>query len=533
MSKYLSTILFTLFLFNGCRGQQTKSISIERDTTITPVTSYSALFLDSTKLESFINDYDTDDSASEQMRNFYKQRNYQFAWFTENGIAEHTRSFWNLHNNYVQNFRDTALEYKVLHRHIDQLLNDDSTVIIGTERMLKTELDLTMHFFAYSNRAYSGKLNPKELQWYIPRKKINVVELLDSLIITKNKNLQEWEPVNRSYQRLTKELVRYHQIDQAGGWKAMASDRLKKYRPGDSALLIKQVKQRLQTSGNDMTLDTSGYYTIELVPAIKLMQRSFGLKEDGIITSTLIDELNVSVKDRIKKILINLERMKWLPQQPEGNFIIVNIPEFKLHVFEGEKMIFSVNVVVGKAAHSTVIFSGQLKHVVFSPYWNVPPSIVRNEILPAIRRNPDYLKKTNMEKTGYSNGLPVIRQKPGASNALGRVKFIFPNSYNIYFHDTPAKTFFNEQKRAFSHGCIRLAEPVKLARHLLRNQPEWTSQKMNNAMLVSKEKWVLLKKPSPVFITYFTSWVDNEGILNFRDDIYGHDKKLAKQLFAK
>ena len=297
MSKYLSTVLFTLFLFNGCRGQQTKSIPIERDTTITPVTSYSALFLDSTKLESFINEHNTDDSASEQMRNFYKQRNYQFAWFTENGIAEHTRSFWNLHNNYVQNFSDTALKYKVLHQHIDQLLNDDTAVIIGTERMLKTELDLTMHFFAYSNRAYSGKLNPKELQWYIPRKKINVVELLDSLIITKNKNLQEWEPVNRSYQRLTKELVRYHQIDQAGGWKAMASDRLKKYRPGDSALLIKQVKQRLQTSGNDMTLDTSGYYTIELVPAITLMQRSFGLKEDGVITSTLIDELNVSVKD--------------------------------------------------------------------------------------------------------------------------------------------------------------------------------------------------------------------------------------------
>jgi murein L,D-transpeptidase YcbB/YkuD len=136
-----------------------------------------------------------------------------------------------------------------------------------------------------------------------------------------------------------------------------------------------------------------------------------------------------------------------------------------------------------------------------------------------------------MEQTGFSNGLPVIRQKPGGANALGKVKFIFPNSYSIYFHDTPSKSLFSKEKRAFSHGCIRLAEPKKLAAYLLRNQPDWTDQKIEAAMNSKNEKWVALKEPVPVFISYFTAWVDNDGLLNFREDIYGHDKKMGDRLF--
>ena len=533
MSKNFATIFIILILFYSCHEQQAKIKSVERDTTITPVTSFSKLFFDSSKLEVFIKEQKAGDSSAAQLHNFYKRRNYQFAWFTEDGIAEHTRSFWNLHNNYISNFRDTALKFKILHRHIDLLMNEDTSINIVTERMLQTELELTMHFFEYSTNAYSSKLNLNELQWHIPRKKINAVILLDSLIARDGKNLQDWEPVNMYYRRLKKELLHYHEIEKAGGWQEIALDKLKKYKPGDSALAIKQVKQRLQISGDDKTGDTTEYYTSSLISVIKRTQKSFGFKEDAVITAALINELNVSVEERIKKLLINLERMRWLPEQPSGKFINVNIPEFRLHVFEAAKKLFSINIVVGKAANSTVIFTGELKHIVFSPYWNIPRSIVRNEILPAIRRNSNYLAKKNMEQTGYSDGLPVIRQKPGGANALGKVKFIFPNSYSIYFHDTPSKSLFNKDTRAFSHGCIRLAEPVKLATYLLRNQPEWTTQKMNEAMSVSKEKWVLLKEPVPVFITYFTAWVDSEGFLNFRNDIYGHDNKMAKQLFEQ
>ena len=531
MRKNFAPIFIILLMLNSCQGQQPKITVAVRDTTITPVTSFSKLFFDSARLETFIEEQKAGDSSASQQRNFYKRRNYQFAWFTEDGIAEHTRSFWNLHNNYINDFGDTVLKFKKLHQHIDLLLNEDSAINIAAERILQTELELTMHFFEYSNKAYSGKSNPNELQWHIPRKKINAELLLDSLIARDGKNLQEWEPVHIDYQLLKKEMVRYHEIDKAGGWKEISLVKSKKYKPGDSSLVIKQVKQRLQISGDDKTVDTTIYYTNGLIAVIKRTQKSFGFKEDGIITAALIKELNISVEERIKKILINLERLRWVPQQPEGDLIIVNIPEFRLHVFKDTKKLFSINIVVGKAANNTVIFTGQLKYVVFSPYWNVPPSIVRTEILPAIKRNPNYLAKMNMERTGSSGGLPVIRQKPGGANALGKVKFIFPNSYNIYFHDTPSKSLFNRDNRAFSHGCIRLAEPVKLATYLLRNQPEWTTEKINVAMSSSIEKWVPLKKSLPVFITYFTAWVDSEGLLNFRDDVYGHDKNLAKHLF--
>lgn len=532
-SKKFAAILIILSLFNSCHGQPTKNTAAQRDTSINHTNAFSTLFLDSATVETFIKQQKLPGSTAAQMRSFYSRRNYQFAWFTEDGIAEHTRSFWNLHNNYIIDFEDTALKFKNLHQHIELLMNEDTSISIAGERMLQTELELTTHFFEYSNNAYAGKLIPNELQWHIPRKKINAGTLLDSFITRDGKNLQDWEPVNIYYQRLKKELVHYHEINKAGGWQVITLDKLKEYKPGDSALAIKEVKQRLQISGDDNTVDTTEYYTSGLIAVIKRKQKSFGFKEDGIITAAFIKELNVSVKERIKNMLINLERMRWVPQQPEENIIIVNIPEFRLHVFENAKKLFSINIVVGKAANNTVIFSALLKIIAFSPYWNVPPSIVRREILPAIKHNHNYLIKTNMEQKGYADGLPVIRQKPGDNNSLGRIKFLFPNDYNIYFHDTPAKELFNEESRAFSHGCIRLAAPLKLVTWLLRHQPEWTPQAMRSAMSAPTEQQVIIKEPVPVFISYFTAWVDGEGLLNFRTDIYGHDKKLAKHLFSE
>ncbi|MEO6453916.1 MAG: hypothetical protein ABIN97_07595, partial [Ginsengibacter sp.] len=195
MNKYLNASLIILIIFSSCHGQQAKIIAVERDTTITPATSFSKLFLDSAKLEVFIKEQNLADSGAGQLRNFYKSRNYQFAWFTEDGIAEHTRSFWNLHNSYINDFADTALQYKDLHWQIDQLINNDTAVKISTEKILLTELELTKHFFEYSRHAYLGKVDPAELQWNIPRKKLNTVALLDSFIARDGKNLQDWEPV--------------------------------------------------------------------------------------------------------------------------------------------------------------------------------------------------------------------------------------------------------------------------------------------------------------------------------------------------
>lgn len=191
-----------------------------------------------------------------------------------------------------------------------------------------------------------------------------------------------------------------------------------------------------------------------------------------------------------------------------------------------------MNIVVGKAAARTVIFSDELQYVVFSPYWNVPRSIVKNEIVPAMNRSSSYLRRNNMEITGYSDGLPVVRQKPGGSNALGRVKFIFPNRYNIYFHDTPARTLFTKEARAFSHGCVRVQEPFTLAQYLLRTDSSWTNARISKAMNGHMEVWVKLPEAVPVYLLYLTAWVDGDGVLNFRDDVYGHDRRMAERLFA-
>jgi murein L,D-transpeptidase YcbB/YkuD len=221
-----------------------------------------------------------------------------------------------------------------------------------------------------------------------------------------------------------------------------------------------------------------------------------------------------------------------MPEAESGQLIVVNIPEFVLHLYEGKKKVWDMNVVVGKEGHNTMMFSGDLNQIVFSPYWNVPPSIVKKEILPKLASNPGYLASQNMEQVGTEDGLPKIRQLPGEKNSLGRVKFLFPNSFNIYFHDTPAKSLFEKDKRAYSHGCIRLSDPVKMANYLLKDSPEWTPERIEEAMNSGNEKYVKLKKAVPVLITYYTAWVDDNGRLNFRDDIYTHDDKLAQKMFT-
>ncbi|MBL7955753.1 MAG: L,D-transpeptidase family protein [Flavobacteriales bacterium] len=226
-----------------------------------------------------------------------------------------------------------------------------------------------------------------------------------------------------------------------------------------------------------------------------------------------------------------MERLRWVPEAYAPDLILVNIPEFRMHIFEEGKEAWNMKVVVGNVATRTVIFSDTLSNIVFSPTWTIPQSIVHGEILPEIKKNPNYLAKKNMERIGGSDANPIIRQKPGAGNALGRVKFLFPNDYSIYFHDTPSKGGFVRESRAFSHGCIRLSEPQRLAEYLLRNDTTWTSEKITEAMKKSTETWVKLKEKRPVTIGYFTAWVGADERLYFCDDVYGHDDKLAKELF--
>jgi murein L,D-transpeptidase YcbB/YkuD len=247
----------------------------------------------------------------------------------------------------------------------------------------------------------------------------------------------------------------------------------------------------------------------------------------------MIRELNVPIKKRIRQILINLERVRWLPAENDSNYILVNIPEYKMHVYDSASWRYDMRVIVGTAANSSAIFSGQLRYIVFSPYWNVPESIVIKEIMPAMARNPNYLTKNHMEITGYKGKIPIIRQLPGPWNSLGLVKFLFPNNYSIYLHDTPNRNLFQQSNRSLSHGCIRIGEPKKFAAYLLRKDSSWTEKRIDSAMHQKKEQWVTLPKGLPVLLVYFTAWVDREGQLNFRKDIYGHDARMEAKLFER
>lgn len=516
---------------DGPKDEIEKKIT-KRDYSITASNSYSNLFLDSMAMENFIGQKKLSDSVVRRMRSFYNARNYQYAWFTGEGLTEQARGFWNLHDYVTTYDVDTSLRDKALQKKMDNLIAEGNLSVSASDKsILNTELTLTQHFIEYILNNYEkGYVKRKEMEKFVPLKKQDPLALADSLINKKHKDDKYFEEVNRPYRLLKEQLARYHGIAQKGGWPTITTSK-KTLKKGTSAPEIAVIKKRLQVTGELTVQDTTSVFNDTLEAAVKVFQTRYGYKPDGIITPALIKDMNVSAEQRVEQILMNMERMRWMPVEPDGNLILVNIPEFVLHVYEGKSKVFDMVVVVGKEGHNTMMFSGDLNQVVFSPYWNVPPSIVRNEILPAMNRNPNYIASQNMEVTGNDDGLPSVRQRPGAGNALGKVKFLFPNSFNIYFHDTPSKSLFNKDKRAFSHGCIRLAEPEKMANYLLRDQPEWTPEKISSAMNAGQEKFVKLKKPVPVIITYYTAWVDEEGLLNFREDIYDHDEKLMKRMF--
>jgi len=512
--------------------KEEKNIS-KVDVSITPSNSYSDLFLDTAALENFIKQNKIPDSIARRLESFYNTRNYQFAWFSKDGLTEQARGFWNLHDYVTTYEADSSLKDKKLQKKMDRLIAEDDLSVSASKDFINTELTLTQHFIMYMLNNYEkGYVKRKEMERFVPRKKEDPLALADSLINKKHKDDKYFEDVNQSYKLLKDQLVNYLKIAKNGGWPQVNLVK-KSLKKGISSQDIAIIKKRLMITGDLSVNDTSQVFNDTLVMAVKNFQSRHGFTPTGIISDSLIKEMNVPAVQRVEQLLMNMDRMRWLANEPTGNLIVVNIPEFMMHIYEGKEKYADIVVVVGKEGHNTMMFNGDLNQVVFSPYWNVPPSIVAKEILPAIDKNPNYIAKENMEITGNDDGLPVVRQKPGPGNALGKVKFLFPNSFNIYFHDTPSKSLFEKDKRAYSHGCIRVKEPEKLANYVLRNQPEWTPEKINEAMNSGQEKYVKVQKPIAVVITYYTAWVDENGHLNFREDIYDHDARLAAKMFIK
>lgn len=493
---------------------------------------YSRRTLDAADLTAFFERYPEYHADSAQVRAFYDRRAMQFAWFVGDSLSTGAEAFVAL-----SGVADSAAQgMDVLGPHLGSLVSgslwEGQREAFCDSCATHLELHLTAEFFRFAERRYGGHFTRdlSRLGWFIPRAKKDFSRLADSLAAG-TMDLSAYEPLHPQYRRLKGHLARYRDLAHEP-WPALVLPPGRVgLTPGDSAGVVLDIRHRLLRLGDLTQADSSSIFDSTLVAGVRRFQARHGLSDDGVIGPAFLRAINVTPEQRLRTLLVNMERLRWVPDEQPADLLLVNIPEFRLHVYEAGQVVMTMRVVVGSAVNRTVIFSDTVSTIVFSPTWTVPPGIARDEILPAIAKDPDYLRKENMEIIGGTAAQPVFRQRPGPNNALGRVKFLFPNSYHIYMHDTPAREFFRRDQRAFSHGCIRLAEPRRLAEYLLRNDSSWTAERMSAAMLGEKEVYVPLAKKLPVMLVYFTAWEDDEGLLNFREDVYRHDQDLAAELF--
>ncbi len=489
---------------------------------------YTSLKLDSASLERSLADLSAHVQDPQRIREFYERRDHQFAWFVNDSLSGFAGPFLSLINS-----NDT------IHRTIASL-GDDLVRIVRDPKKKKViaglDVLMTAKFQQLAGKKFERRSEKrlKDLNWYIPENKRDLHRWVDSIVSGKM-DLEELVPVHPQYALLEEQLKRYASLTDHP-WPEITLQGKKSLKPGQQHPSIPAIRERLHLLGDlgsegDTIHDPSTTYDPEMAAAVSRFQLRHGMKDDAVIGSGCLDALNITPFDRMITVLVNMERLRWMPEEFGQPFLAINIPDYKLKLIEDDKVAMEMEVVVGTSADRTVIFSDTITYLVFSPTWTLPESIVKDEILPEIEKNEDYLEEKNMEVVGGTEEKPIIRQLPGPDNALGRVKFMFPNSYSIYLHDTPAKGLFSREERAFSHGCIRVSRPKDLALYLLKDDEEWTEERIEAAMDSTEEVEVGLKKKIPVIITYFTAWVDNGGSLQLRNDIYGHDKRLAEELF--
>jgi murein L,D-transpeptidase YcbB/YkuD len=427
------------------------------------------------------------------------------------------------------------------------------------DTLARFDAALTVGVMRYISDLHIGRVNPKHFDFGIDieQKKYDLPQFVTTKVIHAE-NVQSVldgvEPPYNGYHRTEDALHHYQQLALQGDGPPVP-DVTKTIAPGDSYSGINPLIQRLRLFG-DLRADTpvdanSPTYTGAVIDGVKTFQSRHGIAATGRLDKETIRLLNTPLAARVVQLEDALERWRWLPPQFPQPPVVANIPEFILRAFgPNQKVELEMNVVVGRAMRTqTPVFAKDMKYIVFRPYWNVPTGIVRGEIIPAIARDRNYVSKKNFEVTDFSGkvitdgpisddvlaqlraGKLTVRQKPGPTNSLGLVKFMFPNEYNVYLHSTPAQQLFSQSRRDFSHGCVRVSKPAELAAYLLRNQPPWTLEKVQQAMQSGPDnQQVNLTTPVPVLILYVTAVVEEDGSVHFFNDIYGYDKTLEAVL---
>ncbi|MEL1242300.1 L,D-transpeptidase family protein [Flavobacterium flavipallidum] len=519
---FSTSILFLLMisLFFSCKKKEENQLA-KNET----ITAQHHSDFDSIAVNHFFENYPLLKEYQGDVKKLYQKHDYEYVWFDKNGINE----FANLLYDKINNLDEEGLQIKVPYK--EKLEEIRSNLEKNQKTDLETELLNSAWYMFYAKNVYHGLDSEKsaKTEWYIPRKKMPYVSYLDSLLTNPSLINKEEKNLFGQYFLLKKALQKYREIEKKGGWNSISMDTaVTAFKMGDSSATIAQIRTRLYTTGDIKSNSQSPIYDKELSKAVLNYKSRRGMLSSSIISKSLIQDLNIPVSEWIKTIIVNMERCRWvssdIPKSKE--LIAINIPSFQLSYFKNQEVVLRSKVVVGKTMNKTVIFSAPMKYIVFSPYWNVPNSILKNEILPGIAQNKNYLAEHDMEWNDNK-----VRQRPGPKNSLGLIKFLFPNSNDIYLHDTPSKSLFERETRAFSHGCIRVAKPKELAIEILKDDPKWTPEKIEEAMNSGKESWYTLKNKIPVYIGYFTAWVDNDGTIHFYNDIYKRDELLANLLF--
>lgn len=359
------------------------------------------------------------------------------------------------------------------------------------------------------------------------------------------------QPATHLYTGLRNALAAYRGIASNGGWPSVPGGPT--LRPGEDDPRVPVLRRRLHATG-ELTGSNlkSSHFDDELAAAVERFQDRHGLVTDGTVGPATLEAMNVPVAQRIRQILINMERQRWMPDSLGDPHVFVNMASFELDVVRDRRSVLNMRVVVGKPARSTPVFSDEISIIEFNPYWYVPRSIATKDLLPKVRRNPSYFASENIRVFAPGDGGMVevpassvnwgaystnhfpfrLRQDPGEKNALGHIKFLFPNEFDVYLHDTPSRGLFARNVRTFSSGCIRVEKPEDLAVELLRSEGDWSKERIEKIIAREQRRSVQLKQPIPIHLAYVTAWSDATGTVHFREDIYGRDRLLAAAVFG-
>lgn len=489
-----------------------------------------------------------------RLQNFYNNRQNQPLWLTSRGIKG--KRVMQLLSS-IQ--KDVTLDPRSHINKKAKKLKKDLERKHSSASIVKLELELTTLYYDFLQHTIYGEIDWKAFEVHLAENQARGIDTnwvryplyfdIFSLMSKEDvrQTLNQVTPQGYQYKKLTSALYKLYKIKWQGGWAKLPA--VKSLKKGQTGSIVSKLRQRLTVSGDyrQCSAKTSNsYFDSCLEQAVKRFQTRHNSVADGVVGKGTQQLLNISVNSKINKLLLNIDRIKWLPRNVTERHIIVNIPEYMLHYYEYEKEQKKLRVIVGDTEHPTPVFSGTLSYITINPYWKLPPGIIRKEVVPAMVKNPNYLKEHGLEahETWEENSSIVslkgmnwsdylsgetkfpyrLMQPPGPKNALGKIKFKFPNRFSVYLHDTPTKHLFKKKKRAFSHGCVRLSQPFSLLESLANNEPLITSTEVNAVLSSKKKKELDLTRDIPIHLVYLTAWVDANNQLIYGDDIYQYDR---------